>query len=57
MTNSAVQLAELQRANDLAERQARALECIAAREPPRNVLQSIAKWYNDMNAWSQRNHY
>lgn len=42
---------------ELAERQTRALEVIAAREPPRNVLQSIAKWYNDMNAWAQRNHY
>ena len=44
MTNE--ELKELRKLNDLKQREVRALERIANKEEPKNVLQSLSEWWN-----------
>ena len=48
---------ELKRANDLKEQELRVLIAIANKPTPKNILQTISKWWADEKAYSMQNHY
>lgn len=51
------ELAEFKRANDLREREVRALELLAIRPAPKNCLQTISEWWQDERQRSMRMNY